>query len=99
MLYAMALNSSLNWASAVAADYAVAAIPFRLTKGGWGENYDREWDMLSNCMSMAIEEERIQRVKIAKLEQDLQILKLEVGCDLWLQVTMRSLAWSMCDNW
>eukprot|EP00752_Nemacystus_decipiens_P018220 g16349.t1 len=46
--------------------------------GGWGENYDREWDMLSSCMSMAVEEERIVQVKIAKLELDLQILKLEI---------------------
>lgn len=35
--------------------------------------------MLTNCMGMAIEEERVVRVKIAKLELDLQILKLEVG--------------------
>lgn len=48
-------------------------------EGGWGENYDREWDMLTNCMGMAVEEERVVRVKIAKLELDLQILKLEVG--------------------
>lgn len=79
----MALNATLSRASAIVVDRAVVTIPCRLIKGGWGENYDREWDMLSNCMSMAIEEERIQRVKIAKLEQDLQILKLEVGCGIW----------------
>ncbi|CAM9629410.1 unnamed protein product [Scytosiphon promiscuus] len=45
---------------------------------GWGENYDREWDMLTNCASMAIEEQRMIKVKIAKLERDLEILKLEI---------------------
>lgn len=48
-------------------------------QAGWGDNYEREWDMLTNCMGMAFEEEKIMRVKIAKFEQDLQVLKLEVG--------------------
>lgn len=48
-------------------------------QAGWGENYEREWDMLTNCMGMAFEEDKIMRVKIAKFEQDLQVLKLEVG--------------------
>lgn len=34
--------------------------------------------MLMNCIAMALEEERMIRVKIAKLEGDLQLLKLEV---------------------
>lgn len=34
--------------------------------------------MLSNCMSMAMEEERVLQVRVAKLEGDLQMLRLEV---------------------
>lgn len=45
---------------------------------GWAENFDNEWDMLTNCMSMAVEEERMLKVKAGKLEEELQTLKLEV---------------------
>lgn len=38
--------------------------------------------MLTNCMAMAIEEERILKVKVAKLDQKLQILRLEVREEL-----------------
>ncbi|CAB1110135.1 unnamed protein product [Ectocarpus sp. CCAP 1310/34] len=37
--------------------------------------------MLTNCMGMAFEEDKIMRVKIAKFEQDLQVLKLEADMD------------------
>lgn len=33
--------------------------------------------MLTSCMAMAIEEERMIKVKITKLEDDLQTLRLE----------------------
>lgn len=56
-------------------------LSFLAGQAGWAENYDKEWDMLTNCMAMAVEEERVIQVKIAKLEQDLQILRLEVRKD------------------
>lgn len=60
------------------ADFAFLLFNFVACVAGWGENYDREWDMLTNCGSMAIEEERIIKVKVAKLERHLDILRLEV---------------------
>lgn len=35
--------------------------------------------MLVNCMSMAREEERMIKVKVTKLEGDLQLLRLEAS--------------------
>ena len=52
------------------------------TKGGWADTYDKEWDTLTNCMAMAAEEERIKQVRVAKLESDLETLKLEVSKNL-----------------
>lgn len=60
-------------------DSAAACVIVGAYEAGWAENYDREWDMLTNCISMAIEEERIIKLKIEKLQEDLQILKLEVS--------------------
>lgn len=34
--------------------------------------------MLMNCIAMALEEERMIQVKVAKLEGDLELLKIEV---------------------
>lgn len=47
--------------------------------GGWAENFDLEWDMLVNCISLAREEERMMKVKVADLEEELGMLRLEAS--------------------
>ena len=47
--------------------------------GGWADTYEKEWETLTNCVAMAAEEERIKQVRVAKLERDLETLKLEAS--------------------
>lgn len=46
--------------------------------GGWGENYEREWHMLSNCSVMAREEVRLLKIKIRDAEEAQRSLSIEL---------------------